>query len=97
MGRERNCRHAHEREGVREREHPSWLWGCTYVSASFCVLSNEGSTNYYSAAKLQNDRGRGDARLWLLFFLLLLNIQYVVFLVIYVVVCCFSSLTFQMM
>lgn len=38
------------------------------MPASFCVLRNEGSTNYYSAAKLQNDRGRGDARLWLLFF-----------------------------
>lgn len=38
------------------------------MPASFCVLRNEGSTNYYSAAKLQNDRGREDARLWLLFF-----------------------------
>lgn len=61
---ERNCRHAHERKGMREREHPSWLWGCTYVPASFCVLRNEDSTNYYFAVMLQNDRGRRDARLW---------------------------------
>lgn len=79
VGTERNCKHAHETEGVREWEHPSWLWGCTYMPASFCVLRNEGSTNYYSAAKLQNDRGRGDARLRLLF---LFNI------------CCFSCYIF---
>lgn len=72
---ERNCRHAHEGEGVREREHPSWLWGCTYVPTSFCVLRNAAPqiTTLQQSFRMT---GRGDARLWLL--ILLLNI------------CCFS-------
>lgn len=68
-------------------EHPSWLWGCTYVPASFCVCCVMSSiTLQQSSTMTEEEEMRG-------YCCCVIGTEYMLS---FLLLCCFYSLAFQM-